>query len=287
MPFTAILWHDLSMLGRSWLVRLWLAATALLAAFQLLGNWSQFQTAPLIALLLLPYLIFPWSLVVMMLSVTPMSGAQAGVIADGILSRPVTRYAYLLAAWTARVTLVLSVFLAVTVPAIAIVALAERPPAADPVTFYGVAASLGVVALVLTFLVSFGFLLGTMLRNTLLAVVVLVFIWFPVNLVLNTFSLEEFSPISLTQALPTLLRQPWREVDEVEPAPELDTAFQDAIKFFGSFGGSQPPAAAEDRGFFEQGDYEDFSLRRVLLGYGIPTLVAVLLATMVFSYRDV
>ena len=40
MPFTAILWHDLSMLWRSWLVRLWLAATALLAAFQLLANWG-------------------------------------------------------------------------------------------------------------------------------------------------------------------------------------------------------------------------------------------------------
>lgn len=287
MPFTAILWHDLSMLARSWLVRLWLAATALLAAFQLMGNWSQFQTAPLIAVLLLPYLIFPWSLVVMMLSVTPMSGAQAGVIADGILSRPVTRYAYLLAAWTARVTLVLSVFLVVMIPAIAIAALAERTPAADPVTLYGVTASLGVVALVLTFLVSCGFLLGTLLRNTLLAVVVLVFIWFPVNLVLNTFSLEEFSPISLTQALPTLLRQPWREVEPVEPAAELDTAFQDAIKFFGSFGGSPPAAAPEDQGFFEQGDYEDFSLRRVLLGYGIPTLISVLLAAIVFSYRDV
>lgn len=287
MPFTAILWHDLSMLSRNWLVRLWLIATALLAAFQLLGNWGQLQTAPLIAILLLPYLIFPWSLVVMMLSVTPMSGAQAGVIADGILSRPVTRYSYLLAAWTARVTLVLSVFLLVTTPTIAIAALAERPPDADPVTLYGVAASLSVVALVLTFLVSVGFLLGTLLRNTLLAVTVLVFLWFPVNLVLNMFSLEEMSPISLTQALPTLLRQPWREVDEPEPAPELDTAFQDAIKFFGSFGGSQPAAEPENQGFFEQGDYEDFSLKRVLLGYGIPALVSVLLATVCFGFRDV
>lgn len=285
MPFTAILWHDLSMLGKSWLVRLWLAATVLLAAFQLLANWGTLQTAPLIAILLLPYLIFPWSLVVMMLSVTPMSGAQSGVIADGILSRPVTRYAYLLAAWTSRVTLVLSVFLVVTI-FIAIVAFAQRSPEADPVTLYGVAAALGVVALVLIFLVSVGFLLGTLLRNSLLAVVVMVFIWFPVNMVLSTFSLEEFSPISLTQALPTLLRQPWREVEEAEPEPELATAFQDAIKIFGSFGGAQASAESEQPSFFEQ-DYEDFSLQRVLLGYGIPTLLSIFLATVVFSYRDV
>ncbi len=286
MPFTAILWHDLSMLSRSWLVRLWLAGTALLAAFQLLANWERFQTAPLIAILLLPYLIFPWSLVVMMLSVTPMSGAQGGFIADGILSRPVTRYAYLLAAWTARVILVQTVFLIVTVPAIAIAALAERPPEADPVTLYGVAASLLVVMLVLTFLVSVGFLLGTTFRNTLLALVVLVFIWFPVNAVLNTFSLEEFSPISLTQALPTLLRQPWQEKEAAEPAPELDTAFQDAIAFFGALGGSQPASPEQNQGFFEQGDYEDFSLGRVLLGYGIPALVSVLLASIIFNLRD-
>ena len=285
MPFTAILWHDLSMLGKSWLVRLWLAATVLLAAFQLLANWGTLQTAPLVAILLLPYLIFPWSLVVMMLSVTPMSGAQSGVIADGILSRPVTRYAYLLAAWTARVTLVLSVFLVVTI-FIAIVAFAQRSPEADPVTLYGVAAALGVVALVLIFLVSVGFLLGTLLRNSLLAVVVMVFIWFPVNMVLSTFSLEEFSPISLTQALPTLLRQPWREVEEAEPEPELDTAIQGAIKFFDSFGGAQASAEPEQPSFFEQ-DYEDFAVQRVLLGYGIPTLLSIVLATVVFSYRDV
>ena len=179
----------------------------------------------------------------------------------------------------------LSVFLVVTI-FIAIVAFAQRSPEADPVTLYGVAAALGVVALVLIFLVSVGFLLGTLLRKSLLAVVVMVFIWFPVNMVLSTFSLEEFSPISLTQALPTLLRQPWREVEEAEPEPELATAFQDAIKIFGSFGGAQASAEPEQPSFFEQ-DYEDFSLQRVLLGYGIPTLLSIVLATVVFSYRDV
>jgi ABC-type transport system involved in multi-copper enzyme maturation permease subunit len=289
MPFTAILWHDLRMLWSSWLVRLWLIATGLLAMVQLIANWRSFQTAPLIAVLLLPYIVFPWSLVVMMLSVNPLSGSRSGVAADGILSRPVTRYAYLLAAWTARVTLVLSVFLVVTVPAIAIVALAERSAPTDEVTVYGIVASLTVVALVLTLLVSVGFLLGTLFRNTLLAIVVLVFLWFPVNLVLNVFSLEEFSPISLTQALPTLLRQPWQEAEAEPPEPDLDATFRDALNFFSSLGGgSSPEPKPEERGsFFERGDYEDFSLFRVILGYGIPTLVSIALATFCFCLRDV
>jgi ABC-type transport system involved in multi-copper enzyme maturation permease subunit len=286
MPFTAILWHDLRMLWSSWLVRLWLIATALLALVQLLSSWAEIQTAPLIAVLLFPYLVFPWSLVVMMLSINPLAGSRSGVAADGILSRPVTRYSYLLAAWTARVGLVLSVYLIVMLPAIAIAALAERPTPDDPVTFYGTAASLGVVGLVLAFLVSVGFLLGTLFRNTLLAIIVLVFVWLPVNLILNTFSLEEFSPISLTQALPTLLRQPWRDVEAEEPAADVDTALQDAIKFFGSFGGSSPPEPTE-QGFFDRSDYEDFSLRRVLLGYGIPTIASLLLAALCFCMRDV
>nr|MBC8351888.1 ABC transporter permease [Planctomycetota bacterium] len=213
-------------------------------------------------------------------------GSQSGVAADGILSRPVTRYAYLLAAWTARVTLVLSVYLVVTVPAIAIAALADRPAPADEVTLYGIIASMAVVGLVLTFLVSVGFLLGTLFRNTLLAIVVLVFLWFPVNIVLNVFSLEEFSPISLTQALPTLLRQPWDETAVEESDPEMDAALRDALSFFSSLGGDSNPEP-EERSFFEQGDYEDFSLRRVLLGYGTLTLASLALATLCFCSRDV
>ena len=265
MPFTAILAHDLRVLAGSWLVRLWLGATVLLALLQMMANWQQIQSAPLVAILLFPYLIFPWSLVVMMLSVNPLSGSQSGVAADGILSRPVTRYAYLWAAWSARVVLVWSVFLLVMIPAITIVTLADRPAAEDQVTLYGIVAALGVVGLVLTFLVSVGFLLGTLLRNSLLAIVVLVFVWFPVNLVLNTFSL-----------------------DAEEPAPDMDAALRDAIAFFGSLtGGGAAAAEPKPEGFFERENYQDFSLQRVLLGYGIPTLVAIMLATVSFCLRDV
>ena len=104
MPFLAILRHELGTLCASWLVRLWLVATALLALILASSNWSNFQTAPLVASMLFPYLVFPWSLVVMVLSVNPVSGSRAEAVADGILSRPVTRYEYLLASWTARVT---------------------------------------------------------------------------------------------------------------------------------------------------------------------------------------
>ena len=290
-PFLAILRHDLRALCASWLVRLWLAATALLTLILLTSSWHnpELRTAPMVAVLLFPYLVLPWSLVVMVLSVSPLSGQRAEAVADGILSRPVARYEYLLASWAARVLLVLGVFLAVVVPVLLIAALAERPPAvrADTVTFYGAVAALGVVGLVLTFLVSMGFLLATLMRNQLLALVVLVFLWFPVNQVLNMFSLEEFSPISLTQAMPTLLRQPWSDAPDADSAsvPDVAALARDASGVL-SFLGVQPQA--RQRAFFDRDEeFADFRLGRVVLGYGVPTLLAISLATLCFCARDV
>jgi len=107
MPYLAILRHDLGTLWASRLVRLWLAATALLTFLMVAANWTQFQDAPLIASLLFPYLVFPWFLVVVVLGVSPVSGSRAEALADGILSRPVGRCEYLLATWLARVVVVL------------------------------------------------------------------------------------------------------------------------------------------------------------------------------------
>ena len=290
MPFMAILRHDLKSLWQSWLVRLWLGATALLT-FMLVGaNWAQFRDGTLIAVLLFPYLVFPWFFVVVVLGVSPVSGARAETLADGILSRPVSRFEYLLATWLARVVLVLGVYLVVIVPAVVVVMLAKRPVPEDAVTVYGIITTLGVVALVLTFLVSLGFLMGTLLRKPLLAVVVLVFIWYPIGLILSVFSLEEFSPISLSRAISTQLRQSWREPD-ANPQSQTDAAEIDAVTdqvshFFSVFSGVQPKPKASNPDFFESGKFEDFSLLRVVLGYGLPTLGAVFLAGLCFYWRD-
>ena len=157
MPFLAILRYDLKTLMGSWMVRLWLAGTALLTLLILLLNWTSLPNSLLIATLLFPYLILPWFLVVMILGVEPVAGSRVEVLADGILSRPVTRYEYLLAVWSARVTLVLGGFLLVMVPAVILVATANRRAPQDHVTFYGVTASLGVVGLVLMLQVSLAF----------------------------------------------------------------------------------------------------------------------------------
>ena len=129
------------------------------------GNWAKFQDGPLIASLLFPYLVFPWFFVVVALGVSPVSGSRADVVADGILSRPVSRVAYLLAAWSARVALIWGVYLVVIVPAVALLTLAKRPVPDDTVTIYGIVSAIFAVGLVLTFLTSLAFLAGTVLRG--------------------------------------------------------------------------------------------------------------------------
>jgi len=244
MPYLAILRHDLGALWASKLVRLWLVATVVLTCFLAAANWPNFQDGTLIASLLFPYLVFPWFFVIVVLGVSPVSGSQAEALADGILSRPVSRWGYLLATWSARVALVWSVYLVVTVPMILLVTLAKRPVPDDTVTIYGVVSSLFLVGLVQTFLVSLGVLMGTLLRKPLLAVVVLVFLWYPVGLILSVFSLEEFSPVSLSRAISTQLRRPLLKSERDDEAAvnteEIQTFSRQMDNFFNIMSGAKP-----------------------------------------------
>jgi len=289
MPFLAILRHEFRSLYRSWLVILWFVASLIWTLLAIGAGWAALEKPPLIAALLGPYLIFPWCIVVMLLSISPVTGARLEALADGILSRPVTRYEYLLASWLARVLLALAVFLVVIVPAVCLVAFANRPGLNQEVTLYGTTASLCVVSLVLTFLVSLSFFVGTLLKSPLLSAALLVFFWLPIILVLHSFSLEEISPICLTESLPKLLQTPWNQSEGAGTTmteEDLEEAVRQAAASLMGFAGAQP--ARSDQGFFEQGkgQYEDFSLIRVLLGYGLPTLAAVGLALSCFCWRD-
>lgn len=287
LPFLAILRHDLRTLRESWLVRFWLIGAALLTLIVATVNWAHAPTAHLVASLLFPYLVIPWFLVVMVLGVNPISGSRVEALADGFLSRPVTRREFLLAVWAARVAAVLAGYLLVMIPAVALAVLVKRPAPVDEVTLYGIVAALSVVGLVLVFQVSLAFLVGTLLRRPLVSIVLLLFLWGPVNLVLDSFRLEALSPISLNRNLPALLRQPWRDAEGAAAARLDKSDFEAAANFVSVLLGGEPQRPPEkEASFFDRDKSKDFSLWKVLLGYGLPTLAAVGLATLVFSRRD-
>jgi ABC-type transport system involved in multi-copper enzyme maturation permease subunit len=284
-PCLAVCQHDLRGIWQSRLIRLWLAASVVLTLLATATNWGVMADAPLIALLLMPYLVFPWPFVVIILSVTPVSGARTETLADGILSRPITRHGYLLATLAARLVAVIGVYLVGTVPAIAILTLAQRPVPEDHVTAYGVITSLCVVGLVLTLIVSLGFLAGTLLRKPLLAVVVLVVVWYPANIVLSAFSLEEFSPISLSQAIPVQLQV---ELFDTNPDPDgaVNSEDVEAAADMPSDSGDALSTPKPGSAYFETDKFEDFSLLRVTLGYALPSLAVVALSVFSFYWRD-
>ncbi len=287
MPALAIFRHELRALRGNRLVWTWLVASGVVSLLVMASGWAEMPTSHFVATFWSPFLVFPWFLVAMTLGITPVTGSRAESLADGILSRPVTRYEYFVACWAARVVAVLAVFVITTLPFVIIVAFAKRPVAADAVSLYGVTSAMSVVALVLAFQVSLGFLLGTLLRSTLFAAMVLIFIWFPINMVLTTFELYQFSPISLNQALPTVLKQTWRETEEEEI--ETGIGFGDFVSNPLSFGGifvnpSPPPKPEQE--FYGRESFEEVSLFQVLLGYGIPTLLCIALATFCFARRD-
>ena len=63
----------------------------------------------------------------MLLGISPVTGSRLDALADGILSRPITRYEYLLASWAARVVTVLAVFFLVITPCVLLATFAKRP----------------------------------------------------------------------------------------------------------------------------------------------------------------
>jgi hypothetical protein len=289
MPALAIFQHEWRGLWSSWLVRLWLIASVLQTLLTLPEKWGRMQTAPLLSSLMFPYLVFPWFIIVVFLGITPVTGARLEALSDGILSRPIARYEYFIACWVARVAVVLSVFSLVLVPFTLLITFAQRPAPTDTVTWFGVISAFVVVALVLTFLVSLGFVAGALARRPLVAALLLIFGWYPLTLALHVYSMEEFSLLSLNQAMPTVLRTKWSD-SEADKRRLSNVDIQAMGKYLSLLSGGAEPQNNGKSDFFEtffsKGDYRDFSLVRVIFGYGVPTLLALGLATLVFCRRD-
>lgn len=288
IPVLALTWLELRTLFRSWLVRVWLAAAVLLSFVTVLSGWRMLQLPVMIASLAFPFLVFPWFVVIVILGTNAVIASRMDSVADGILSRPITRLEFLIAAWLARVITVFAVFAIAVVPAALVAGLADRPVASDPVATYGVVMACLVVGLVLMGVLSLGFFVGVILRNAWLALLVVLFVWYPINLLFTTFRLEELSPVSLNQALPTLMRKTWETADtetEVRPA-DLIILQQQADQFLQSLTG-RPRRPAREPAFFEHDmEYQDIRPWRVVLSYAVPIVVFLGLSYICFYFRD-
>ncbi len=233
MSYLAILEADLKSMGRSWVVRIWVALMAIFAllstAGPLVGSAAevvagQLATFPLI-----------WSTFVIIISGGAVS-SEAGVVADSVLSKSVTRHGYILAKLSSRLITVIGPYLIIVLlPAYII----SRNPEHD-LTIDGVAWAVLLIGIILVFLTNLAVTFSALFNRTLVAVVVVWLVWYGAGTLVTLLESEYLSPIIIVENLPSLL----------------------------------------------QGDYELKDQWRILAGYGIPSIVAALVAVAHFTRKD-
>lgn len=286
MPLVALTRFELRTLWGGWLVRLWAGAAVLLNFLTLLSWWQVLPNSLLVATLLFPFLVFPWFLVIITLGANAVGGARLETLADGFLSRPITRLEFILASWLARAITVLAVFALAVLPVALIGIYADRPVVEEQVTVDGMIVASVLVVIVLLGLLSLGFLLGILLRNGWIALILAFFVWYPINVLLATFRVEEFSPISLNQAAPVVLRKSWFLPGERKEQVNLAALQEQFSEFMRNLMGPPQPQRRE-RGFFSTvNQYEDIQPARVGLSYGLVTILLTAGAYAIFYWRD-
>ena len=157
---------DMEQLARSWLVRVWILLLAGPAGFFVVvaANEGELASETLAAYMAAVLAPLSW-LVVSVLSASAVNG-EANIVADSILSRSVTRRAYIWSKITARIGVFLAVYAAVTVP----LAYLMLRYAVRDATVGGIAWGLLTVASLLVFLAAFGIALSAIFRNMAAAV---------------------------------------------------------------------------------------------------------------------
>ncbi len=233
MAYLAILEADLKSMGRSWVVRIWVLLMAMFAflttASPLEGSAAdalagQLGTFPVI-----------WSTFVIIISAGAIS-SEAGVVADSVLSKSVTRYGYILAKLSSRlITVIIPYLIFILLPAYIITRNSEHNLSND-----GLAWAVLLIGIILVFLTILAVSFSTLFNRTLAAVVVVWLIWYGAGTLFTLLESDYLSPFIIIENLPTLL----------------------------------------------QGDYELSDQWRILAGYGIPSIVAALVAVVHFTRKD-
>jgi len=167
--FLAILRYDLGLLFRSWITRIWIPLLVAPALFLVVVAANENELASETLAAYVTAVLIPISgLAIAVLGTGAISG-ESGVLADGILSRSVTRTEYISAKIVSRLGFAAAVTLAALIP---FVYLIDRY--AEPDTSWaGVFVGLVIVLLLLLFLGAIGITLSTILSNVLLSTLIL------------------------------------------------------------------------------------------------------------------
>ncbi len=209
MPFLALLEADLIGMVRSWVVRIWLLLMAFQSVLTIAEALNEGTPAIAIANLLGTFLVI-WSTVVIVISSGAVS-SEAGVVADSILSKAVTRYEYILAKMSARLVTVLGIYLAVVLPPILIILQNTE----EDLSRAGIAWSVVIVGTFLVLLTNLAVTCSTIFNRTLVAMVVVWVIWYMSGFLLSLLGGDYLSPAYIIDNLPLVLAGDYERSDQL------------------------------------------------------------------------
>ncbi len=200
--FLAILRYDLGLLTRSWITRIWVPLLVAPALFLVAVAANEDELASETLAAYLAAVLIPISgLAVAVLSSSAVSGESA-IIADGILSRSVTRSEYIAAKVVSRLGFTIALYTLVMVPYSYLIIRYAAPDT----SIAGVAIGLLIVALLLTFLGALGITFSTLFSNVLLAVLGLLLVMLLSGIVLQFLGLTWMSTTAVVYGLPGTFR---------------------------------------------------------------------------------
>lgn len=122
-------------------------------------------------------------------------------MADSILSKAVTRYDYILAKMTARLMMVIGLYLVITLPAAYLVSRYGQGSLDAGGTAWGIA----LIGMTLVLLTTLSVAFSTFFNRTLVALIVVWFLWYSAGGIAALFQVNDLSPLHIVDSLPNLL----------------------------------------------------------------------------------
>jgi hypothetical protein len=157
--------------------------------------------------------MFPlvWSTFAIIVSAGAVS-SEAGVVADSILSKAVSRYAYILAKLSSRLITVIGVYLLVVLPPVFVIA---RNVPGD-LTGVGMAWAVVLVSMALVLLTSLAVTLSAIFNRTLVVVVVVWFLWYVAGGIFALLGVDFLSPLLIVDSLPDVIQGDFAVGEELQ-----------------------------------------------------------------------
>ena len=199
--FLAILRYDLSQLLQSWVSRVWVPLLIVPALFLVVVAATENEVASETIAAYVAAILMPLSAIAVAVLTAGAISGEAQIIADGILSRSVTRTEFVSAKIVARLGFTLAVYLLVMIP---FAYLIVRYGVSD-ISVAGLVVGLLMVALLLTFLGAVGLTLSTVMTNVMVSVLLLLVLIVSSGLLLQFLGLRWISTTAvLAELAPTI-----------------------------------------------------------------------------------